>query len=262
VRGLGWGRSLVVGALLAVGAAPLVVAIIADPSVGTAAVSTSTRQPLPPISAGGTVDLSDALDPLPIVVDDLPDASSAAAAKALRSSSALEASDALRAFETFWKAAAGASPDPSVAALHQLLLTNNGDYDDARDDVVRPAFAVLGRDPANAGRLTDAAIALFEFGVAEQRGRSIPIDNPKFYEYFRDLDAATMLRDVVDTFGPSRAALLDWAYLEAERTRVPLPGLVDSNTIGQRRWALEWAVVFRGPYHDPPPGWEEIDLST
>jgi hypothetical protein len=55
---------------------------------------------------------------------------------------------------------------------------------------------------------------------------------------------------------------LDWAYLEAERRRQPLPGLIDSNAIGQRRWALEWAVVFHGPYHEGPVGWEEVDLST
>ncbi|GAB3143877.1 hypothetical protein GCM10027290_21040 [Micromonospora sonneratiae] len=55
---------------------------------------------------------------------------------------------------------------------------------------------------------------------------------------------------------------LDWGYLEAERLGAPLPGLIDANAIGQRRWALEWAVVFRGPYHDPPGGWEEVDLST
>lgn len=55
---------------------------------------------------------------------------------------------------------------------------------------------------------------------------------------------------------------LDWAYLEAERQRMPLPGMVDSHAIGQRRWALEWAVLLFGPYHGPPRGWEEIDLST
>ncbi|MFB9235086.1 DUF4272 domain-containing protein [Plantactinospora siamensis] len=55
---------------------------------------------------------------------------------------------------------------------------------------------------------------------------------------------------------------LDWAFLEAEQAGIPLPGLVDANAIGQRRWALEWAVIFRGPYHDPPGGWEEVDLST
>ena len=55
---------------------------------------------------------------------------------------------------------------------------------------------------------------------------------------------------------------LDWAYLEAERGGRRPPGLVDANAIGQRRWALEWAVILRGPYHDEPPGWEEVDLST
>ena len=55
---------------------------------------------------------------------------------------------------------------------------------------------------------------------------------------------------------------LDWSYLEAERRRIRLPGLIDSNAIGQRRWALEWAVVLHGPYQSAPCGWEEVDLST
>ncbi|WP_189170103.1 DUF4272 domain-containing protein [Pilimelia anulata] len=55
---------------------------------------------------------------------------------------------------------------------------------------------------------------------------------------------------------------LDWGYLEAERLGAPLPGLIDANTIGQRRWALEWSVIFHGPYHDGAQGWEEVDLST
>jgi hypothetical protein len=55
---------------------------------------------------------------------------------------------------------------------------------------------------------------------------------------------------------------LDWAFQEAEKDGVRVPGEVDSNAIGQRRWGLEWAVVFSGPYHEAPPGWEEIDLSV
>lgn len=55
---------------------------------------------------------------------------------------------------------------------------------------------------------------------------------------------------------------LDWGYLEAERLGLRLPGLIDANAIGQRRWALEWATVFHGPFHDPPAGWEQVDLST
>lgn len=55
---------------------------------------------------------------------------------------------------------------------------------------------------------------------------------------------------------------LDWSFQELERQGVRPPGEVDSNAIGQRRWALEWAVIFRGPYHDDPPEWEEVDLSV
>ena len=55
---------------------------------------------------------------------------------------------------------------------------------------------------------------------------------------------------------------LDWAFQEAERAGAPVPGEIDSNAIGQRRWALEWAVVLVGPYHEEPPEWEEIDLSV
>lgn len=66
-------------------------------------------------------------------------------------------------------------------------------------------------------------------------------------------DAAAML---------DRYYCLDWAYLTAEQQGLRLPGVIDSHTIGQRRWALEWAVVFNGPHHPPPRGWQEIDLST
>jgi hypothetical protein len=84
-------------------------------------------------------------------------------------------------------------------------------------------------------------------------------------ERYRDWRARTLAapRDPRDA-----AALLDlyycldWSYLEAEQHQAQLPGLIDSNAIGQRRWALEWAVVFHGPFHEDPPGWEEIDLST
>jgi len=55
---------------------------------------------------------------------------------------------------------------------------------------------------------------------------------------------------------------LDWAFLTAEQHGAPVPGQLDSNAMGQRRWALEWAVLFHGPYHEPPVGWEEVDLST
>ncbi|HET9518247.1 MAG TPA: DUF4272 domain-containing protein [Actinoplanes sp.] len=55
---------------------------------------------------------------------------------------------------------------------------------------------------------------------------------------------------------------LDWSFQQVQRQGQAPPGELDGNAIGQRRWALEWAVVLRGPYHDPPGGWEEVDLSV
>ena len=55
---------------------------------------------------------------------------------------------------------------------------------------------------------------------------------------------------------------LDWSFQEAEHLGMDLPGEIDANAIGQRRWALEWAVIFHGPYHDKPAEWEEVDLSV
>ncbi len=55
---------------------------------------------------------------------------------------------------------------------------------------------------------------------------------------------------------------LDWSFQAAKQAGRRPPGEVDGDAIGQRRWALEWAVVLRGPYHEEPVRWEEVDLST
>ena len=78
-----------------------------------------------------------------------------------------------------------------------------------------------------------AAAATCRRGRPSRRGGSAPWPRPAVAG-----DAAVQL----DLY-----YCLDWAYLEAERRRLPLPGQIDSNAIGQRRWALEWAVVFTGP---------------
>lgn len=77
---------------------------------------------------------------------------------------------------------------------------------------------------------------------------------------------ATVPRDGRD---PVEAAVLldlyyclDWAYQEADRRREDPPGAVPPVAIGARRWALEWAVVLTGRYHEDPAGWEDVDLSV
>jgi hypothetical protein len=55
---------------------------------------------------------------------------------------------------------------------------------------------------------------------------------------------------------------LDWGHVQALMDGTPPPGSTQPYVVGQRRWALEWAVVFSGPYHEPPPPWDEVDLSS
>ncbi len=55
---------------------------------------------------------------------------------------------------------------------------------------------------------------------------------------------------------------VDWAYRDAIRAGRRPPGAVQPFVVSQRRWALEWAVVFTGPYHEPPPDWDDIDVSS
>lgn len=55
---------------------------------------------------------------------------------------------------------------------------------------------------------------------------------------------------------------LDWGHVQALVDGKPTPGVTRPYVVGQRRWALEWATVFTGPYHSPPPAWDEVDLAS
>lgn len=80
------------------------------------------------------------------------------------------------------------------------------------------------------------------------------------FSAWRDRANPTLLRAPEAAAELDLAYCLDWAYQELDERPIGPRRLVDSRTIAQRRWALEWAVVFRGPYHDRPRGWEDIDL--
>lgn len=55
---------------------------------------------------------------------------------------------------------------------------------------------------------------------------------------------------------------LDWGHVQALMNDESSPGETLPYVIGQRRWALEWVVTFRGPYHQAPPRWDEVDLAS
>jgi hypothetical protein len=54
---------------------------------------------------------------------------------------------------------------------------------------------------------------------------------------------------------------LDWAVMDAVQRHEPTPGAVPPYVVQQRRWALEWSVLFKGAGRPEAPDWEEIDLS-
>ncbi len=160
---------------------------------------------------------------------------------------------------------------PQQAAMEWLLGAH------LVDCVTKPEwqFVMTGRGDRHALVLHFEAIygLTWLLGVTHHLDPSLPAQENLVELLPRLPRAETMAgwrsRTLVAPQDPTRAAAmldlyycLDWAYLEAERRHLPLPGVIDSHTIGQRRWALEWAVIFYGPYHGPPRGWEEIDLST
>lgn len=53
---------------------------------------------------------------------------------------------------------------------------------------------------------------------------------------------------------------LDWGMVQAMRAGTPIPGITQPYVVGQRRWALEWAVLFAGPHHDEPLAWDKIEF--
>ncbi|MEV4348007.1 DUF4272 domain-containing protein [Actinoplanes sp. NPDC049596] len=120
----------------------------------------------------------------------------------------------------------------------------------------------------------DAVFALaWLLGLARHLDPTAPPEG-RFMSQMPDLPAGESFnswrsRSLMSPRDPIEAAVLldlyyclDWAFQECEQTGLALPGEIDANAIGQRRWALEWAVVFTGPYHDKPAEWEEVDLSV
>lgn len=55
---------------------------------------------------------------------------------------------------------------------------------------------------------------------------------------------------------------LDAGNAEAMRADAFPPGVTQPYVIGQRRWALEWAVIFRGDDHGDPPAWDEVEMGV
>ncbi len=160
---------------------------------------------------------------------------------------------------------------PSEAAMQWLL--------EARllEQVSRPEWQFLAGEKGDRDSFMMHLDALFGFawllGWAEHLDPSLhsPDELAKALPHIHGGEsyAAWRTRNATRPRDPQEAAALldlyyclDWAYQDATLRAEPAPGPVPPFVIAQRRWALEWAVVFEGPYHEEPAGWEDVDLST
>src|SRR2546428_4910940 len=126
------------------------------------------------VSAKPASRLLDQVDPLPIVVEDLPDQSSHQAAASYKTLTVGDPSLAAKVFQQSWNGLAiGGDAAPQVQRLGaQLLAPPDQDtpsalpYDnEAFLARVKPVLGSLTSDPRNADRLSNAAVGLFILGV-------------------------------------------------------------------------------------------------
>jgi hypothetical protein len=137
------------------------------------------------------------------------------------------------------------------------------------------AFVADGEGPAEVFRLHIEALWGFAWllGIAEELDPSqycgdglalwlpdLPAGEP-FAEWqtrsdsrLRPADEAAVLLDL--------HYCLDWGHIQAIMNNAPHPGATQPYVVGQRRWSLEWALVFSGPYHEPPLPWDQVDLTS
>ncbi len=194
--------------------------------------------PLPVAATGAPADLTAAVDTLPLVDTEFPDPASRRAAEDFAGATLLVPQGAATMFLDAWDnlvAPAGARPDLQQLAGHMLA---DDTYTGLPENpppgfraLLDAAFPALVAEPANAGRLNNAAVGLFFLGVANEYGqpltqiRGLKLAQPDLIE-----DAAIrLLTEVERRFPDDRAARLNLAYL---RSVVPVPTHAEALGLG------------------------------
>ncbi|MDP9353000.1 MAG: hypothetical protein M3P51_15880, partial [Chloroflexota bacterium] len=183
-------------------------------------------------------------DHLPLLVRDVPDPASRAAVDAYDRARLLYPQDAAEVFSQAWK---GLVVPPAARkdteALRRLLLTSQwGQTPGVKAPKVSArALEALAQEPRNAGRLNNAAVALFMFGVSISYGAQVtsvdgvPVeDTSDSYIWGVQDSALWLLKETEKAFGPSRAVTLNQAYYNSvvPTSHYPLaPAIADA-----QRW--------------------------
>jgi len=241
----GPGTWLTVGVTAVALCVPLGV-VFAAPRLSEPSAAQPTTSQMPATSATpGRLDAQ--LDSLPIVVTDFPDELSKTAASRYATLRLQQPAAVLGTFTDTWHAlAVDAAGVEAVSRLGDYLIAPP-DMSDLYIDIVphvndaaATALPYLVEDPRNADRLSNAALALFMYGVSWDqtfmgRDESMPT---YFLGTYVEARAIALLNDVEGVFPANRAVLLNSAYMTSV-----IPGICNGDTsqlqtglVAARKW--------------------------
>jgi tetratricopeptide (TPR) repeat protein len=182
---------------------------------------------VPPPSADARPSLDGLVDPLPLVMRDLPDEASQRAIRDYDAATLLEPQGAADMFLNAWNALVYAPEDePSVKLLGGALLSQPLGSGTLASCAASPlgaepfatAMPALASDPSNADRISNAAVALNALGMstAASGKRAIVLDRTIDTDPVKLQDNARWLLEAAyETFGPNRSVLLNLAFVRS-----------------------------------------------
>ena len=175
-----------------------------------------------PAPAGPTTSLANGLDPLPIVVRDLSDASSRDAVEAFASATVLQPWPLDHMADDAWAALTPApGAEQSLDDLYKAVAVDPSPTDpDAFATLAQSAISGLLHDPRNADRLNNAAIALWLTGVRVDLDPNDQRSSSGYSEYVQ-IAATRLLEATAKAFPDNRATAINLSFL---RSLVPMSG--------------------------------------
>lgn len=180
------------------------------------------------------------LEPLPLVVRDLPDAGSQEAVAAYEQASITD----MDSLVTFISSAFDAVLVPTHLRSDWFDWLSSVVEDPAAADPVPPEILeALQEDPLNGDRLVNFAVALFYYGTI------VVTDVPSFdtlaYETTKG-HAVVLLGSVVEKFPENRAALLNYMYFSPLNYRANI--LLQDDQLNTHTMLQDWVVSHPGDY--------------
>lgn len=214
---------------------PILALVLTSPSLSDypsrAEISADLLVPAAP-KLGPATDLERLVDPLPIVDRGLSDPDSIAAIAAFDRARVYENdSTSELLYRSMLALVHGAGDSPAVTNLISQLAYANPDEQVSLDSVEDPpwkalqqalveAMPFLAKDPSNAGRLNNAAVALFLAGVANAYEGTPSLSGGFVYSAPRlmEMNAVWLLRATERAFNGPREIRLNLAYLRSAQT--------------------------------------------